>query len=771
MKKIELASPVLFVIDNSILLELNQLLNEKYKFEILQFSDAQYAWQALAESIPDVILTEIDLPKLNGVEFCRKIKRNILFKNIPVIFYSIHDNIDRKVEAFEAGADDYWVKPLSATELWLRLQVHVKRTQNHKQFVGNLLKNNKLNSLDDALHTGETSMRLILDYTFSWEVYTDTSDRIIYSSPYFETITGYRNADFIANKIGLIDLVEPADYGKLIFQIKTCKQSLKPLYSHEFRIITVSCEKKYLEIAIIPVINDENKCIGYRYSLKDITERKIAELLLNATQEELFEIKEDLEHLVEARTYDLKLLNKELVDNRKLLNVFLDYSSAWEVYRDIHGKIIFINNAVEKILNCSQNDYLEGKIHILDFVHPHDKNMVAELYLKAMAGYEIEDFEFRIVGNKNVLKYLAISVKQVYDENKVRLGFRSSITDKTDERQARDLAKKLQKAVESALSSIFILNQKGEFEYVNPYFISQISLDYHDIIGQTIEKFRAKIVTSDDYQTINKTLGSGSKWTGELRRTKPDGEKIIEQVVISPVFNAFDEVVNFVGVTTDISLQKEMDQKILKIVLQTEENERKVFAQELHDGLGPILVVAKHYTEWLLENEQDAENIKIIEKTVKMLSEATSTMRKISFNISPYLLQEFGFYFALKSFTEKVSESSKMDFVLTFKNENKFKPSIEVIVYRALTECINNTLKHAGATVIEIAIIQTDNRLIINYKDNGKGFDIESVWFNNKGIGLFNLKNRINAVNGVLCIDSNAEIGTVINIEINEIRE
>ena len=92
---------------------------------------------------------------------------------------------------------------------------------------------------------------------------------------------------------------------------------------------------------------------------------------------------------------------------------------------------------------------------------------------------------------------------------------------------------------------------------------------------------------------------------------------------------------------------------------------------------------------------------------------------------------------------------------------------IEVACYRVLIECINNTLKYANATTIGITIQLTDNHLQLVYRDDGEGFNLSKALSEQKGLGLFNLQNRIQTIGGILDMISEPGGGVYYTIQID----
>ena len=87
-------------------------------------------------------------------------------------------------------------------------------------------------------------------------------------------------------------------------------------------------------------------------------------------------------------------------------------------------------------------------------------------------------------------------------------------------------------------------------------------------------------------------------------------------------------------------------------------------------------------------------------------------------------------------------------------------------MYRVTTELINNTLKYAKATEVTIKLTKKDNNLMLCYFDNGKGFDVDSMVGKNSGLGLFNIKNRVQHIGGDISILSKPNKGVEVKIKV-----
>ncbi|MDA3890651.1 MAG: histidine kinase [Salinivirgaceae bacterium] len=204
------------------------------------------------------------------------------------------------------------------------------------------------------------------------------------------------------------------------------------------------------------------------------------------------------------------------------------------------------------------------------------------------------------------------------------------------------------------------------------------------------------------------------------------------------------------------------EKRLLNAIIQTEEKERKRFAKDLHDGLGPLLSTVKMSISALLNPNANIESKTILKNTKMVINEAISSIKEISNNLSPHVLTNFGLVSALKNFTHKINEAKTVTIQLFSNMENeRFNSNAEVILFRATCELINNTIKHAKAENISINISKHLRTLTIQYNDDGLGFDTDLTENNKKGgMGFQNISSRIKSINGVFIINSFPGEGT-----------
>jgi signal transduction histidine kinase len=213
-------------------------------------------------------------------------------------------------------------------------------------------------------------------------------------------------------------------------------------------------------------------------------------------------------------------------------------------------------------------------------------------------------------------------------------------------------------------------------------------------------------------------------------------------------------------------LQKKQAEQI-KTMVATQEDERERLSRDLHDDVGTRLSAIKLYISSLgkkLEENQVTEAKAMAANSARLIDETMSDVRKMLLNLSPQVLEEFGYTTAVEVLVGKINETRMLDFDLVMFGLKRGLPKHhELVLYRITQELINNVLKHAAASRVSLQVGHRDEKIILMMEDNGKGFDIHA---HKNGYGLKNLEARTQLLKGHMEIDSQPGKGTCVLIEI-----
>ncbi len=124
-----MAIKILIVDDDPDIRDVLKLTLSEENYEILEAGDGEAALKTIHENQPDLILLDYKIPKIDGREVCRRIKKDILLRHLPIIMVTGKGDINDKVGGIDAGADDYVVKPFEPKELLARIRMILRHTE------------------------------------------------------------------------------------------------------------------------------------------------------------------------------------------------------------------------------------------------------------------------------------------------------------------------------------------------------------------------------------------------------------------------------------------------------------------------------------------------------------------------------------------------------------------------------------------------------------------------------------------------------------------
>jgi signal transduction histidine kinase len=214
----------------------------------------------------------------------------------------------------------------------------------------------------------------------------------------------------------------------------------------------------------------------------------------------------------------------------------------------------------------------------------------------------------------------------------------------------------------------------------------------------------------------------------------------------------------------EILKQQEMK---AKAILEAEENERQRIAKDLHDGVGQMMSAAKMNLS-AIESEinfTDESQKQSFEKIIALVDDSCREVRTVSHIMMPNALLKSNLPNAIHEFVNKLSNKSLRVQVYTEGLDEKLDSNLETVLYRVIQECVHNTIKHAGATTLDISLIRDKDGISGTIEDNGKGFDPADKE-NFEGIGLRNIITRIEYLRGTVDFDSAPGRGTLIALHV-----
>jgi two-component system, NarL family, sensor kinase len=315
-------------------------------------------------------------------------------------------------------------------------------------------------------------------------------------------------------------------------------------------------------------------------------------------------------------------------------------------------------------------------------------------------------------------------------------------------------------AYEWATRYITISDSLYKADYQN--HIAAIEAQYNNLENQKkIESLKADseklLLTSKNNQLLKTLLATVSAF-----------------VVVIGIFGAFyyrsnkkllkQREINYQQKLKETEQQQQM--QFAKALLQGEEKERKRMAGDLHDGLGGMLARVKINLSKLVTHNHEPTMTTDLNKVIDQLDNSVNELRRIARNMMPESLVSLGLEAALTDMCGSLTSDTTHINFQAFDISTSIAKDIQSTIYRIVQELLTNAIRHAKASQIVVQCSQNESTFFITVEDNGKGFDAKAIHLKN-GIGLTNVKSRVDYLGGKMDIASAPGDGTTINIELN----
>ncbi len=319
------------------------------------------------------------------------------------------------------------------------------------------------------------------------------------------------------------------------------------------------------------------------------------------------------------------------------------------------------------------------------------------------------------------------------------------------------------RALVEAMNEGAVTLTSGVVSYCNHHFARMAGTPLEKIFGASIYDF----VPSDNFRRLVTRLQKGQQRRGSVEAVLHAANGVRVPVALSGSRFQADGRAAVGLVVTDITVRKEAErvrQELSRNILNAQESERQRVARDLHDGVNQLLTSAK-YRLYTISRKSNGMAGGGMGEVVKLLGRAINEVRLISRNLRPSELDELGLGAALRALALEFQKRSGV--AVRFKNWRQFErlrllKDIEMTLYRIVQESLNNVERHSEAARVELAVNATGGGLILNIRDDGRGFRPDE----RRGSGLQNMAERAAMLRGWLEVSSTPGRGTKISVGI-----
>lgn len=339
-------------------------------------------------------------------------------------------------------------------------------------------------------------------------------------------------------------------------------------------------------------------------------------------------------------------------------------------------------------------------------------------------------------------------------------------------------------ALNSSLSGIIITNLGGRIKYVNPAFLKIFGYrEKSEIVEKNAADLfpTAEVKKFADVKTIiDETRGE----TEEFIVQQKDGTKFHVEVSSSNVTDNEGNIVGRMASFIDITERKQASKTIQEArkqirvltsrLLEAEETERKLIAQDLHDILGSNLTAIKYSLEKHIDGlskSSDGEPTTSLHQIISMVRNTMKETKRICRSLRPPILDDLGILATItwlcREFQEVYSDIRIMKSLEI--REDAVPDSLKIVIYKLLTEILNNIAKHSQASLVQLSLKKIEGNVELCVKDNGRGFDSQEISYEKidaKGFGLASMKERAEIFGGSFIISTGKGKGTEIRVSL-----
>lgn len=539
----------------------------------------------------------------------------------------------------------------------------------------------------------------------------------------------------------------------------------KKMFDLEHEVLMANGQKCWMHCRAIPVFDFKGEIVEWRGAGTDITVRK-------KTAQQLQDYNEHLQQEVSQRTTEIENARNRL---QSILDTTLVQMSILQAVRDENGEIAdleikLVNKELEKATGRTD---LEGKKYAAEYPGIRQAGLF-DLIVTAIETGQNQQLEYYYPHEGFGRWFSSVFVK-------LGDGVVATNMDITDRKRAEEERFKnyllLQQSEELALLGNWDYDiQNGRFTWSDGMYRLFNLARETEIKPEIYLQYATKNGMAAAGRVVA-AIKSGDRDLEETIEISVDGQIKSLRLKVTVVKSAEAHPLRVLGVDMDVTAMRaaeetirklEADQQleIFRVSLASQEEERRRISESLHNGLGQLLYAIMISMENITK-QQALNHPQIYEKNILytdgLLKDAIAASRRISHELMPTILEDFGLKAAISDICKQLSNAVK--FKCSIEGQVKrLDKYLELAAFRIVQELMLNAAKHSEATKATAYINISEQELLISVWDNGKGMaDKDAIA---KGIGLASIRSKVKLLNGQFDIDSAPGEGTGVSVKI-----
>ena len=468
----------------------------------------------------------------------------------------------------------------------------------------------------------------------------------------------------------------------------------------------------------------------------------------------------------EVRALLQRQADAKLQESEQRYMDLVEQSISGFVVRRADGRLILVNEAYRRMTGYSREELLQ--LSAKDLVV--DQGVLERVRrLQEGESTHIETFLKRKDGTLLEVEYVT---QRTRDGNLqtvlLDISHRKQLQKQRDESERR-----YGELVEQALEGISVRRPGGDYVFVNETFCKMLGYSREDLQRMSV----ADVVHADDADIIGRIqqLGHGGHAHLQARMRRRDGAVIHVEISARRLRNG--DIQSTIQDVTERHAAEERERAYMeelremsRRLSEAQETERRAIARELHDEVGQALTATRINLKDLQEHAGDATLAGRLADSEAVVAELLTKVRQMSLDLHPSVLDDLGLVPALRWCVRTRTVGSELQVLLHLPGElPRFEDMTEITLFRVFQETLSNVLKHAAAAHLDVHMEYAGGRLVMEVKDDGKGFDTEAARrdaLSGKSLGLLGMQERARLAGGELILDSAPGKGTATRLSL-----
>lgn len=302
-------------------------------------------------------------------------------------------------------------------------------------------------------------------------------------------------------------------------------------------------------------------------------------------------------------------------------------------------------------------------------------------------------------------------------------------------------------------SIVMMIDLKGTIVYVNDKFCEISKYSRKELIGQSSDILDSGFYSIDYWKEIWNTIEQGKIWSGETKEKAKDGSIYWVAKTIVPFLSHEGSPYKYMFVNQDITLSKELEQRIISSMLNSQEKDREVFAENLHEGIAQslaALMLQVGIIESKIQNISDDKLKKSVEFIKNYIKESLENTRVLATKLMPRTMMKYGLEPSLNSYISRLQQNNRQ--IIEFKSfiHEPIEKGVEITIYRVIVALLDRMYIDSMERII-IDISSSDEIQILVEAHLKKAIELFTTSdFNN-------LSKRIELYGGQFILEDSAE--------------